>query len=303
VPGHPHTVFIAYARTDAARVHRIAARLRSRGIETRVDIEDIPLGTDWAATLEDFIRNADTILFFITPAAMSSEWCRMEVEFAVRFNKRILPVLLEPVPEDVIPPDLARLQYLIFTDTNNEQGFNTLVDAIHAGAKYGHGAQGNNVFLSYRREESAHVAGRIYDYLENQFGTGQIFFDIEGIPIGGDFRHHIRAHLIQSQALILVVGQRWAARFRQSTNWLSSWRAARTIDYVKMEIELALDHNVRILPLLVDGANMPREHQMPAKISQICYFHAAPVRAGLDFRTDMARVRDAIENPPRHAMV
>jgi hypothetical protein len=233
---------------------------------------------------------------------MKSEWCRMEVEAAVRFNKRILPVLLEPVSEDVIPPDLARLQYLIFTDTNDERAFNTLVDAIHAGAKYGHGAQGNNVFLSYRREETAHVAGRIYDYLEREFGTGQVFFDVEGIPIGGDFRHHIRAALIKSQALIVVIGQRWAARFRQSADWLS-WRAARTIDYVRIEIELALDHNVRIIPVLVDGANMPRERQMPAKISQICYYQAAPIRAGLDFRTDMARVLDAIKNPPRHATV
>jgi hypothetical protein len=72
---------------------------------------------------------------------------------------------------------------------------------------------------------------------------------------------------------------------------------------VKIEIELALDHNVRIIPLLVDGADMPTERQMPAKISQICYYQAAPVRAGLDFRTDMVRVLEAVKNPPRHATV
>jgi hypothetical protein len=302
VPGHQHTVFIAYARTDGPAVHTIAERLRSTGIETRVDIEDIPIGGPWVTTLEDFIRNADTILFFITPAAMKSQWCLTEVEFAVRFNKRILPVLLEPVPDDVIPLGLARLQYLIFTDINDERAFNTLVDAIHAGAKYGHGAQGNNVFLSYRRAENAHVAGRIYDHLEREFGNDNVFFDVEGIPIGGDFRHHIRTALIRSQALIVVIGQRWAACFGQSTGWLS-WRAPLTIDYVRIEIELALDHNVRIIPILVDGASMPRERQMPAKIAQICHYQAAPIRAGLDFRTDMARVLDAIKNPPRHATV
>jgi hypothetical protein len=302
VPGNQHTVFIAYARSDGPEVYRLAERLRSRGIATRVDIDNIPIGSDWAATLQDFIRNADTILFVITPDAMKSQWCLIEVEYAIEFNKRILPVLLKPVPDDVIPPKLARLQYLILTDINDERAFNTLVDAIYAGAKYGHGAQGNNIFLSYRREESAHVAGRIYDHLEREFGTGRIFFDVEGIPIGGDFRHHIRTALIKSQALLVVIGQRWAARFRQSAGWLY-WRAARTIDYVRIEIELALDHNVRIIPLLVDGAIMPSERQMPAKISQICYYQAAPIRAGLDFRTDMARVFDAIKNPPRHATV
>ena len=201
MPGNQHTIFIAYARSDGPEVYRIAERLRSRGIDTRVDIENIPIGSDWDAILQDFIRNADTILFVITPAAMKSEWCRIEVEYAVRFNKRILPVLLKPVPDDVIPADLARLQYLVLTDISDEDAFNTLADAIHAGAKYGHGAQGNNVFLSYRREESAHVAGRIYDHLEREFGTGRVFFEVEGIPIGGVFRHHIRTALIKSQAL------------------------------------------------------------------------------------------------------
>jgi hypothetical protein len=108
--------------------------------------------------------------------------------------------------------------------------------------------------------------------------------------------------LIKSQALIVVIGQRWGSCFRQSAGWFS-WRAARTIDYVRIEIELALDHNVRVIPLLVDGASMPSESQMPAKIAQICYYQAAPIRAGLDFRADMARVLEAIKNPPRHATV
>lgn len=300
MPGQQHIVFIAYARTDAPDVHTIADRLRSRGIETRVDIENIPVGADWSDMLRDFISAADTILFFITPAAMKSEMCRIEVEYAVKKNKRILPVLLKRVADDIIPRDLARLQYLIFTDINNEHAFNTLVDAIHAGAKYGHGAQNNKVFLSYGREESAHVAGRMYDRLEIAFGKGEVFFDVEGIPIGGDFREHIRKNILESQALIVVIGQRWAACFRRSTGWLS-WGVARTIDYVKIEIELALDHNVRILPVLVDGALMPSERHMPAKISQICYYQAASIRAGLDFRTDMERLLDAIKNPPRHA--
>ena len=302
MPGNQHIVFIAYSRSDAAEVYQVAERLRSRGIHTRVDIENIPIGANWYETLQQFILNADTILFLITPEAMKSKMCRFEVEYAIKTNKRILPVLLKPVPDDVIPPDLARLQYLVFTDIKDERAFNTLVDAIHAGAKYGHGAKGNNVFLSYRREESAHVAGRIYDHLEREFGAGRIFFDVEGIPIGGDFREHIRGALIKSEALLVVIGRRWTARFRQSAGWLSR-RAARTTDYVVIEIEFALLHNVRIMPLLVDGANMPSERQIPAKISQICYFQAAPIRAGLDFRTDMTRVLDAIKNPALHATV
>jgi hypothetical protein len=225
-----------------------------------------------------------------------------EVEYAAKQNKRFLPVLMKPVSDDVIPPTLARLQYLILTDPNDDRAFNTLVDAVHAGAKYGHGAKGKNVFVSYRREESAHVAGRIYDHLEREFGVGNVFFDVEDIPVGVDFRSHIRNALLKSQALVLVMGKQWADRFRGSATWFS-WRVSRTIDYVRVEIELALDHNVRILPLLVDGAHMPSETDLPAKISQICYYQAAPIRAGRDFRLDIARVVEAIKNPPLHATV
>src|SRR5262245_53940017 len=119
---------MAYARSDAPEVHRIAERLRGRGIDTRVDIENIAIGTDWAGTLRDFILSSDTILFVITPASMRSEWCLMEVELAVKFKKRILPILLKPVPDNIIPPNLARLQYLVFTEVTDERAFNTLVD-------------------------------------------------------------------------------------------------------------------------------------------------------------------------------
>jgi hypothetical protein len=302
VPGHEHIVFIAYARSEGLEIDRLVDRLRSRGISTRWDVEDIAVGKDWRETLKYLIDGADTIIFIISPRSMTSQWCQWEVEYAASRNKRILPVLMKPVNDDVIPPTLARLQYLVLTDPNDDRAFNTLVDAIHAGAKYGHGAKGNSVFVSYRREESAHVAGRIYDHLEGAFGVGNVFFDVEGIPIGSDFRSAIRNALLKSQALVLVMGKQWANRFRSSATWFS-WRVSRTIDYVRIEIELALDHNVRILPLLIDGAHMPSETDLPAKISQICYYQAAPIRGGLDFRLDIKRVIEAIRNPPLHATV
>ena len=93
MPGNQHIVFIAYSRSDAAEVYQVAERLRSRGIHTRVDIENIPIGANWYETLQQFILNADTILFLITPEAMKSKMCRFEVEYAIKTNKRILPVL------------------------------------------------------------------------------------------------------------------------------------------------------------------------------------------------------------------
>jgi TIR domain len=302
VSSKEHTVFIAYARNDLAEVTKLARRLRKQGIKTLTDTEDLSIGDEWEGRLRDFIDTADTIIFIISPSAMTSRWCLWEVEYAASQNKRILPILLKPVKDDIIPPTLARLQYLVLTDPDDDRTYATLIDAIHAGAKYGHGAKGDSVFVSYRRNESGHVAGRIYDHFEREFGTGKVFFDVEGIPIGGDFRDHIRAALLKSQALVLVIGRQWTNRFRTSSRWLP-WRTTDLVDYVRIEIELALNHNVRIIPLLVDNARMPSEGELPAKIRQICYYQAAPIRAGLDFRTDILRVVVAIKKPPLHATI
>ena len=302
MPGRVPTVFLAYHRSDGLKVNRLVERLESRGIKTGIDVRDISIGEDWQRALQLLIDRANSIIFIISPASMKSRWCLWEVEYALKSNKRLLPVLMEPVTDDVIPSQLAQLQYLVLTDPNDDRAFNTLVDAIYAGDEYGHGAKGNNVFVSYRREESAHVAGRIYDHLEREFGVGKVFFDVENIPIGVDFRSSIRNALLKSQALVLVIGKQWVKRFRRSATWLS-WRVSRTIDYVHVEIELALNHNVRILPLLVDGARMPSEADLPDEISQICYFQAAQIREGLDFRADIAKIIVAIKNPPLHATI
>jgi hypothetical protein len=193
------------------------------------------------------------------------------------------------------------LQYLVLTDRGDAKAFETLVDAIHAGAKYGHGAKDDKIFVSYRREDTAYVAGRVFDHLEHEFGPGRIFFDVQGIPLGGDFREHIRQAILNSSALLAIIGKKWASYFR-TTSRIFPFGRPHGVDYVRTELELALDHNVRILPLLVDGAVMPSESRLPSKISQVSYFQAAPIRAGLDFRNDMQRVLAAIRNPPLHAV-
>ncbi len=164
---------------------------------------------------------------------------------------------------------------------------------MRAGAKYGAGAQGGNLFISYRREEAGHVAGRIYDHLEREFGTSQVFLDVEKIEIGRDFRSEIRNALLRCQAMVLVIGQKWIKLFKRG--WLGGLTSHA--DYVLTEIELALEHNVRILPVLVDGANMPSFAALPKSVRQISYLQAAPVRTGLDFRNDIRRVTDAIKSP------
>lgn len=49
----------------------------------------------------------------------------------------------------------------------------------------------SKILISYRREDSAHVTGRIYDRLVQQFGRTAVFKDVDSIPLGIDFRTYL----------------------------------------------------------------------------------------------------------------
>jgi hypothetical protein len=66
------------------------------------------------------------------------------------------------------------------------------------------------IFLSYRRQDSAGVAGRIYDRLRAHFGDGAVFMDIDSIPFGEDFRTHIDSAVGRCDLFLAVIGPKWA---------------------------------------------------------------------------------------------
>ena len=65
------------------------------------------------------------------------------------------------------------------------------------------------IFLSYRRKDSAAMAGRIYDRLCAHFGCDAVFMDIDAIPFGVDFRQHIDAAVGQCEVVLAVIGTKW----------------------------------------------------------------------------------------------
>jgi hypothetical protein len=97
-----HKIFVAYSRKDLDLVDPLIERLSSRGIRVHTDLNSIDVGENWKHRLETLIREADTIIFAITPSSMSSEICKWEVEYAESQGKRILPVLLKSVTADII---------------------------------------------------------------------------------------------------------------------------------------------------------------------------------------------------------
>jgi hypothetical protein len=141
------------------------------------------------------------------------------------------------------------------------------------------------IVISYRRSDSDAIAGRIRDRLANQYGEGAIFMDIDSIPLGIDFRQHVQGALSQSDLVIAVVGPKWlGARHRARA------RIMEDNDPVRIEIETALQSGVRLIPVLVNHATMPKPSDLPKSLEQFAYHNAAEVDAGRDFHQHMERL-------------
>src|SRR5262245_3531053 len=102
-------VFISYSRDDLEFADQLDATLRIGGFETVIDRHGILAGEQWEPRLGALIRNADTVVFVLTPNSARSKVCEWEVEEARRLGKRIMPVVPRPLGDTHAPPGLAAL--------------------------------------------------------------------------------------------------------------------------------------------------------------------------------------------------
>ncbi|WP_294533590.1 TIR domain-containing protein, partial [uncultured Rhodoblastus sp.] len=109
-------VFISYSRDDLAFADQLDAALGVTGFGTTLDRHGISAGEDWKSRLGALIRDADTIVFVLSPSSARSDTCAWEVAEAVRLGKRILPVLCRSLEGANPPPQLAALNYIYFYD-------------------------------------------------------------------------------------------------------------------------------------------------------------------------------------------
>jgi CHASE2 domain-containing sensor protein len=86
--------FISYGRADSkAFATKLHTRLIEQGLKVWFDQNDIPLGVDFQNQIDDGIEKADNFLFIIAPHSVNSQYCRKEIELAIKLNKRIIPLL------------------------------------------------------------------------------------------------------------------------------------------------------------------------------------------------------------------
>jgi len=121
------------------------------------------------------------------------------------------------------------------------------------------------IFVSYRHEETAYPAGWLFDRLVGHFGRDQIFKDIDSIELGDDFIEVITAAVGACDVLLALIGDQWLTMTGQD----GRRRLDDPHDFVRLEIEAALTRNVRVIPILVEGARMPRADELPASLATL----------------------------------
>jgi eukaryotic-like serine/threonine-protein kinase len=152
------------------------------------------------------------------------------------------------------------------------------------------------VFISYRRQDSSEVAKRLHGRLEHQFEPGSVFYDIDSIPPGVDFRNRLSGAVEQSDALLAVIGGSWLNAAYQDGPKQGERRLDDPDDYVRIEIEAALTLGVPVIPVLVDGAAMPTGAALPGGMQELAYRNAAEVRLGPEFNIYIDRLIHSLKD-------
>jgi hypothetical protein len=147
------------------------------------------------------------------------------------------------------------------------------------------------LFISYRREDSQDVTGRIYDRLVEYFSAANVFKDIDNIPLGLDFRTVLDKALGDSAAILVVIGPNWTS----CTDAEGRKRLDSPTDFVRLEVQTALKLGRPMIPVLVSGARMPTPDELPADLDGLPYRNGLAVRPDPDFHQDMERLATALE--------
>ncbi len=124
-------IFVSYSRRNKDFCKQLTAELQKRDLDFWVDWEGIPPTVDWMKEIEKGIEEADTFLAIVSTDWILSKVCIDELNVAVKNGKRLIPVVPYDIVWNDVPPSLAQLNFIFFTETFdfNEQ-LNKLFTAL-----------------------------------------------------------------------------------------------------------------------------------------------------------------------------
>jgi hypothetical protein len=149
------------------------------------------------------------------------------------------------------------------------------------------------IFINYRRDDSSATAGRLHDRLAREFGQKSLFMDVDNMPAGIDFVAYLSARVESCDLFLAVIGPHWL----DAKNAAGGRRLDDPEDYVTIEIAAALQRDIPVIPVLADGARVPKPEELPEQLKPLVRRHAVEIRNS-QFRRDadalVQKIREAL---------
>jgi hypothetical protein len=146
------------------------------------------------------------------------------------------------------------------------------------------------IFISYRRADSRADAGRLYDRLAAQFGSNNVFMDIDDIRPGQDFQLVLQQTLASCRVLLVLIGPGWL----RARDEHGSLRLEDEQDLVRLELQTALQRGIPLIPVLVNRAEMPSPAELPASLASLAQRQALAI-SDSRFHGDVNKLISALE--------
>jgi class 3 adenylate cyclase len=142
------------------------------------------------------------------------------------------------------------------------------------------------IFISYRRADTLGFASRIGERLRAKYGLSSVCLDVETFPLAIDFRSYIVSEIEACDVVLVLIGERWAAAESPG----SPCRLFDKNDFVRLEIESALERNIPVVPLLVGSAKIPTATEVPPSLEPLLYRTGFHIDEGPDFHHHIDRL-------------
>ena len=126
------------------------------------------------------------------------------------------------------------------------------------------------LFISYRRSDAGPYARLLKVQLSRHLPDTPVFMDLDSIEAGTDFAEAIQAGVNSSRVLVALIGPKWLKLLDEA----GRHRLDDPDDYVRFEIRTALERCMRVIPVLIDGAEMPQHHQLPDDLGKLARLNA-----------------------------
>jgi hypothetical protein len=152
------------------------------------------------------------------------------------------------------------------------------------------------IFINYRRDDDPGATGRLFDRLEAHFERDQLFMDVDSIAPGLDFVKVLSEKVTECDVLLAVIGRGWL----DAADVTGARRLDNPADFVRIEIETALDRGIRVIPVLMNRAIMPPEDGLPPSLKPLAHRNA--VRLSHDrFKADCDTLIEALQKALKQA--